>query len=119
MEHILIYILNKLYWILIYCFTVAGQVSLSDDMFCDSGQWVCEEVDSVADTVSSDTDIQNFSSVGMLCHSHSSKSLCLYYSFNQRVVWVADVLQRQLGCVPRGDIECPEKHRVRLRFCSD
>lgn len=119
MEHILIYFLSKLYWILIYCFTVAGQVSLSDSLFSDSRQWVCEEVDSV-DTVSVDVDASNnVSSVGMFCHSNSSISFCFYQRFYEQVISLTEVSQKLPGCVTEGVFECPERHRVRLRFCSD
>lgn len=118
MEHILIYILSKLYWLLIYCFTVAGQVSLSDNMFSDSRQWVYEEVDSV-DAASADFDIQSVSSKGVLAHSHPVIFVCFYHCFYKRIVWTADMLYKKPKAFFYGVSECPERHRVRLRFCSD
>lgn len=118
MEHILIYILSKLYWVLIYCFTVAGQVSLTDSMFCDSKQWAYEEIDN-ADIVLENSDSKIVSSVGVLLHSHPSISLCSCLSFYNCIVLGTFFAQKPLDCAFNGVFECPKRHRVRLRFCSD
>lgn len=118
MEHILIYILRKLYWVLIYCFTIAGQVSLSDNMFCDSKQWAYEEIDN-ADIVLENSDSKIVSSVGMTLHPHSSISLSTSYPFLSSVVLRTQLVQRLSECALGDIFECPQRHRVRLRFCSD
>lgn len=118
MEHILIYILRKLYWVLIYCFTIAGQVSLSDNMFCDSKQWAYEEIDN-ADIVLENSDSKIVSSVGMTLHPHSSISLSSFCPFLSSVVLRTQLVQRLSKCAFGDIFECPQRHRVRLRFCSD
>lgn len=119
MEHILTYILSKIYWILIYCFTTAGQISLSDAMFCDTRYSACEKFDNVG-TVQVDTDNYDFS-LGRIFLHNSRYSIAVFsgHFLCERIMLMVAAQRRQLSCMSFCPFECPERHRIRLRFCSD